>query len=235
MTERFELDPAEALALIESESGRVRRALDVRLPLQLFAWGVAWCVGFGVLWWDVRSQQPFTGPGVVAAVVFSVLLIAAATVTGVVTQAATRGRGGRSARQGRDLGIFWGAGFTAFFVFAGGIGSAGLDPEAAGLLFAGGSVVITGLAYLAMAAVFGGAVERTLGIWLLVLVAGGVWAGPVTLNLLIAVLGGGGFLVAAALARRRGIHSRGPGERRSRRTPMPEQHGSGTGAGHDRD
>lgn len=230
MTEPFELDPAQALALIESESGRVRRALDVRLPLQLLAWGVAWCIGFGVLWWDVRGQHPFTGPGVAAAVVFSVLLIAAATVTGVVTRAATRGRGGRSARQGRDLGIFWGAGFTGFFVFAGGLGRAGLDPEAAGLLFAGGSVVITGLAYLAMAAVFGGAVERTLGIWLLVLVAGGVWAGPVTLNLLIAVLGGGAFLVAAALVRRRGINRDGPGQDRSPNTAEP----GAAGAGHDR-
>lgn len=205
MSDHEELDPAVALALIDAESDRVRRALDVRLPVQLLVWGVAWCVGFGTLWWDVRRQQPFTGPGVFSAVVFSVLLIAAAVVTGVVTQAATRGRGGRSVRQGRDLGIFWGAGFTAFFVFAGGISSVGLDPAAAGLLFAGGSVILTGLAYLAMAAVFGGAVERALGSWLLLLVAAGVWAGPVTLNLLIAVLGGGAFLVAAVVTWRRGL------------------------------
>ncbi|MEJ7651171.1 MAG: hypothetical protein WKF57_19335 [Nakamurella sp.] len=205
MADHAELDPSEALALIDAESDRVRRALDVRLPVQLMAWGIAWLIGFGALWWDVHRQQPFTGPGVVSAVVFGVLLIAAAVITGVVTAAATRGRGGRSVRQGRDLGIFWGAGFTAFFVFAGGIGGVGLDPEAAGLLFAGGSVILTGLAYLAMAAVFGGAVERLLGGWLLLLVAAGVWTGPVTLNLLIAVLGGGAFLLAAVVTWRRGL------------------------------
>lgn len=203
MSDPHALDPAEALALLEGESGRIRRALDVRLPTQLLAWGAAWLIGFGVLWWDVRQQQPFTGPGVVSAVVFTVLLISAATVTGMLTQSATRGRGGRSARQGRDLGLFWGLGFTGFFVFAGGIGSSGLDPRAAGLLFAGGSVVVTGLAYLATAAVFGGAVERILGSWLLLLAAAGVWAGPVVFLLLIALLGGGAFLTAAAVTRAR--------------------------------
>lgn len=203
MSEEPALDPAEALALLEAESGRIRRALDVRLPVQLLAWGIAWLVGFGVLWWDVHQQQPFTGPGVVSAVLFTVLLIAAAAVTGVLTQSATSGRGGRSARQGRDLGLLWGLGFTGFFVFAGGIGSTDLDPRAAGLLFAGGSVVVTGLAYLAVAAVFGGDVERILGSWLLFLAAAGVWTGPVVFVLLIAILGGGAFLIAAAVTWRR--------------------------------
>lgn len=203
LPEHRQFDPADALALIETESARVRRSLDAHLPLPLLAWGLAWLIGFGALWFDVRSQDPFTGPGTVAAVLFAVLLVAAAVVTAVATSRATRGRGGVTARRARDLGLFWGLGFLAVLLLAAGIARVGIPPQAAALLFSGGSVVVTGLAYLATAATFGGTVEKVLGAWLLVVVGGGVWTGPTTLMALIAVAGGGAFLLAALVQARR--------------------------------
>lgn len=52
-------DAAEAAWLLEAQARTVRAALDVRLPEQLAAWGVAWLVGLGAMWLEVRAQHPY--------------------------------------------------------------------------------------------------------------------------------------------------------------------------------
>lgn len=198
-----EFDPRTALGLIEAEGARVRQALDVTLWLQLLAWGVAWTVGFGGLWLDVRGQHPYLGPGWWSGPLFASLLVVAGIVTAVTVSRGTRGVGGRAERVGRTVGLGWGLGFGGFLALTAALARAGMSPEAAGVAYGAGALLITGLMYVLCGAVWDDRLQARLGGWLIVVAVGSAWAGPVALPLVAAAFGGGGLLVAAGLAWRR--------------------------------
>lgn len=195
MSDQF--DPRDALGLIDAEGSRMRAALDVRLPWQLTAWGLAWLIGFGLMWLDVRDQDPYTGPGVGSGLPFVVLMLVAMTVTAFVIGRGTAGLGGRAQRVGRRVGLGWGLGWAGFYCVAGSLIRFGLPAEAIAVLFAGGAMFLTGLIYLVSAAVWDDAVQGWLGVWLIVVAAVGSFLGPVGVLIVGALAGGGGFLVAA--------------------------------------
>lgn len=201
-----EFDPREALGMIDAEGRRTRAALDVRLPWQLTAWGLAWLIGFGVMWLDVRGQSPYRGPGVASGLTFGILMLAAMTVTAMVIARGTAGLGGRAQRAGSRVGLAWGLGWAGYFCFAGSLIRIGLSPEALAVLFSGGSMFLTGLIYLISGAVWDDPVQTRLGIWLIPVAVVGSFLGPVGVLVVGALAGGGGFLVAAwaAHGRRRG-------------------------------
>lgn len=197
-----DFDPRDALGMLDAEGARVRQSLDIRLPTQLAAWGIAWLVGFGAMWLEARGQRPYLGPGL-SGLLFAVLLIAAGTVTGVLISRATTGIGGRAQRVGRRVGIAWGLGWLGFFGVAGALVRAGISPPATGILYAGGAMLVTGLIYLMSGAVFDEPVQTWLGVWLIVVAVGAAFTGPLGVLLVGALAGGGGFLVAAGIAWRR--------------------------------
>lgn len=199
-----QFDPAEAMALLGHEERRVRAALDPGLPLTFLAWGVAWLVGFGGIWWQVRGQEPYTGPQGVTAILFAVLLTAAAIFTGWRTQRAVAGIGGKSARRGHLFGAGWFAGFLALFAILGALSRLGATADVMGVLGVCGPLLVVGLMYLFGAACFGSQPMAGLGSWMLALAAGLGFAGPVTAAGLAALLAGGGFLLTALVATRRG-------------------------------
>lgn len=191
------LDPADALRLLDDQERSVRRALDVRLHEQLAAWGVAWLVGLGLIWWQVRGQRPYAGPTALGGVVFGVLLVLAGAVTGWRTWQATSGIGGDAGWQGTIFGAAWGLGFLAHFGVIGALGRAGAGPEVIGILSVTGSLLIVGLMYLFGAASWGVRPMAALGGWLVLLASAVGFAGPVGATLLAALLGGGAFLLTA--------------------------------------
>ena len=199
-----QLDPAAALALLESQERRVRAALDPGLALTFLTWGMAWLVGFGSIWWQVREQSPYLGPQGAVAGLFAVLLTAAAIFTGWRTQRAVAGIGGESARRGRLYGLAWLAGPLALFATFAALGRAGAAAPVLGVLGACGPLLVVGLMYLFGAACFGSRPMGVLGAWLLVLAACIGFTGPVIAAGLAALLAGGGFLVTAAVVARRG-------------------------------
>lgn len=201
-------DPAEARWLLGAQERTVRQALDVRLPEQLASWGLAWFVGLGAIWLQVRGQQPYVGPGPAAAIVFAALLALVGVVTGRLTWSATSGIGGNAGRQGSLYGAGWGLGFAALWGLLGALGNAGATPGVLGILGVTGALLVVGLMYLFGAALWGVRPMGALGCWLLVLAAGVGFAGPVTASLAGSVLGGGAFLATAAWLR--AVRSRCP-------------------------
>ena len=196
------LDPDVAMVLLQEQERRVRTALDPGLPLTLLVWGIAWSVGFGSIWWQVRAQTLYQGPQGAVAGLFAALLTSAGIFTAWRTQRAIAGIAGETARRGRLFGISWCAGLIALFVSFTALGRAGATPSVLGVLGVCGPLLVVGLMHLFGAAAFGSRVMAVLGGWLLVLAASLGYAGPVAAAGLTALLAGGGFLVAAAFAAR---------------------------------
>lgn len=197
---------AEAAALIKQTTSDTRRSLDTRIPQLYGAWGVAWLVGLGGMWLSVRGQHPYAGPSTGAAVLLGVLLMGAVGVTIFYVVRATRGVHGHSEVQGRIFGFAWLVGFSAFFTLVGALAHQGASPTVLGLLGATGPLLVTSMVYFVGAAIWLDWPMLAMGVWLAVVVAAGVWTGPVTVLLIDAVAGGGGFLVMTLYlaTRRRG-------------------------------
>jgi len=198
MPEDHALDPRVAAALIEQARDHARSELAIRQPRLYAAWGVAWLAGLGLMWLSVRGQHPYRGPAGWSVAVLAVLIVAAVAVTMITTTWATRGIGGASARQGIMYGLCWPAGFAALFIFEGALSHAGAGATVMGIAGAAGPLLVTGLIYVAAAAIWLDRTMFALGGWLLAVAAAAGWAGPVGALAVGALAGGGGFLAAAA-------------------------------------
>jgi hypothetical protein len=203
MDEDEVMDARTAAALIERTRASTRSALQVRLWPMYLAWGVAWLAGLGAMWLSVRGQRPYHGPPAAAAALLAVLIVAAVVVTMVIVFRATRGIEGVSAVQGRMYGLSWPIGFAALFLIEGALGRHGARPEVLGIVGAAGPILVTALIYLVGAAIWRDWLMFALGGWLALVAAAGAWAGPAGVLLAEALAGGGGFLVAALIARQR--------------------------------
>ncbi|NNU26661.1 hypothetical protein [Isoptericola sediminis] len=185
------LDPAASLDLIAESQRRVRRGTEPDCRLICLVWGIAWAVGYLVLWTSARALGV---PGVVAYVVFGTLLAVAVVVT--IVHSARRAAGTRG--PGHRATVLWGATwFLAFgvypFVIAG-LGRAGASDDVTGLASNALACVIIGVMYLTGGASFGDRGLFVLGAW--ILLTGGVatMAGMPATYLVMATVGGGGFL-----------------------------------------
>lgn len=94
-----DLSPAESLALIEQQRGRVERTLEPNVVLIYAVWGASWALGFAGLYLGYRDVVPLVAAGVL----FFLLLVSAMVVTGVHIARATRGV--RSALLGPALSL----------------------------------------------------------------------------------------------------------------------------------
>ncbi|MFV2144166.1 hypothetical protein [Isoptericola sp. G70] len=191
------LDPAESLRLIEESQQRVRAATEPDGRLLYLVWGVAWLVGYLVLW---SSARPHGGaPGAIGFAVFFALLAVAMTITvvhSVVRGAATRGPSNRTDAM---YGWSWCLGFLSYPFIIGGIADAGASDEVIGLVANALACVIVGLLYLAGGTFFCDNRLYVLGLW--ILLTGGIAtvAGMPATYLVMALAGGGGFLVMCGI------------------------------------
>jgi len=191
------LTPAESLALIESTLRDTRHALGVsEWPFYLI-WGTAWAMAF------TFAHLVYGGDGAPLAdipegsvgLVWLVCVGIATGVTGLVIRRYARGVAGTTARVGKRLGLCW---FVAYSGAAALAGLLELDGPGFGALF----VFVTALLYLGQGAAFLDDVQLGTGVWLLAVDVVALAAGPDWFNLLLAVFGAGGMLVAAVLAHR---------------------------------
>lgn len=194
-------DPAALLALIAAERERTRRRTAPSFALIGSAWGVAWLAGYLTLFLSADGPVPADW----AFGVFSALLVVAVVITAVHTTRRAAGIRGDSATVGAMYGITWFVAFLAAGLLFAGAVRAGAGDAVMAVLTNGVSCIIVGLLYMA-----GGALWREwpmfgLGAWV-ALVAGAVaLLGTPAAYLVMALAGGGGFLVAVLvdLARRR--------------------------------
>ncbi|WP_435738023.1 hypothetical protein V5D56_05370 [Cellulosimicrobium sp. PMB13] len=204
------LDPAQMLRMIQEQQDRARAATEPDGRLLFLAWGVAWLVGYLCLY---LSADAAGQPAPWAYLVFSGAIVSAVAFTIVHSVARTAGTRGVSARTSAMYGWSWMLGFLAFGLVLGGLGRAGASEEVMALASNAFACVVVGLLYLGGAAAFQDVRLFALGVWILLVAAVATFAGLPLTYLVMAALGGGGFLVMAGIehglrARRRGIAAR---------------------------
>ncbi|MFC0530074.1 transporter [Phytohabitans kaempferiae] len=198
--------PAESLELIQREQAAASRSVALSPLVYFLPWGVAWLVGFGLLFLrhgpddrvfvHLPAWLPLT----------ALFTLGALAMVSTVVVSAEKGRHveGRSSWQGMAYGFAW------FFAFAG-VGSTVsrfdqfLPEPQRGLLWASVSVGTVGVMYMAGAAIWLSRDMFVLGAWLTLINIVGVYAGPGWHSLLIAVGGGGGMILIGVLLWLRGL------------------------------
>ena len=203
-----ELSPQELLQLIRTQHDNAARDLYVAPARILLAWGVAWTLGFGAFYVaSPRARWHFLPVWAAAAVLVT---LSAAAVAVVITQMARRGRGvqGPSRTVGALYGWSWPLAFAGVFALNIGLSRHGLPASLAPLLWPGSAAVVAGVLYLAGGALFTDRVQYGLGAWMLAVGAGSVQAGWPANFAVLALAGGGGFLVAAGFIVARGRRAR---------------------------
>ncbi|GIH20538.1 transporter [Rugosimonospora africana] len=188
---------AESLKLIEAQRDAAVRSLRPDPRFIYWPWGLAWLVGFGLLFLrhgpheQIRVSMPDTLP---LATLFALMIIAL-LVSGVAGARANRQISGDSSVRGLRYGLSWLAGFAGNAVVCAHFSKLLPAPEV-GLLWAATSVGLVGVLYLTGSAVWQSRDLFVLGIWLTISNIVGVLAGPGWHSLVISVAGGGGLLVA---------------------------------------
>lgn len=203
------LDAAETLRMIRQQQEVARDAVEPDGRLLFGAWGLAWLIGYLAMWLTARDTGQAAGW---AGWVLAGAIVGAVGFTVVHSVTRTAGLRGTSARVGAMYGWAWFLGFTAFGVMLGAMGDAGASYDVMAIAANGFACLIVGLMYIAGGMVFEETRMYALGAWMLVTAGLAAFAGMPNTYLVMAVAGGGGFLVMVAVeqwfrARRRSPRS----------------------------
>ena len=190
------LDPAGMLALVRQQQRDIGLQLGGAVPYILLAWGVSWTLGFLSLW-SVDGLP--TGLPLGAAVpVFVVLFVAAGGVSAFL--GIRSGRGIRSspdsAFTGTVYGVTWSIGFLGLTAIGIALIQWGLG-DLANLYFASVYVFFCGIMYIIAAAIWHAIPALVAGCWLVLVAATAPFFGYPGNYLVLAIAGGGAFLVMA--------------------------------------
>jgi len=206
------LDPAEMLRMIQQQQEAARDATEPDGRVLFGAWGLAWLIGYLAMWSTARD----TGvPAAWAGWVLAGCIVGATGLTVVHSVTRTSGTRGASARVGAMYGWTWFLAFMAFGVLLGAMGDAGASMEVQAIAANGFACVIVGLLYLAGGMLFEETRMYAIGGWMLVTAVLAAFAGMPNTYFVMAVAGGGGFLVMVAVEQviRTRRRSPGPAER----------------------
>lgn len=189
------LDPAAALALAERQQRAVGLAFVKPVALLYLVWGVSWLLGFLALWLAyVTDWMPISAAGIA----FGVLITAAIVTSSIVGSRIGRGVQGSSEFQGIVYGLSWPLTGFAFAAVGVGLISQGLSTELASIYFPSAYALMVGILYLLGGALWIAKSQFVLGIVLLVVGSVAPFFGAPHNNLVMAIGGGGAFLIGAA-------------------------------------
>ncbi|UTT61649.1 hypothetical protein [Microcella humidisoli] len=188
----------EALALIREQQSALERDQLRGIPWILGVWGVAWTVGFLALWsgYDGGNRW-FQLPLGLAATIFGVLLLVSIIISAVIGMRLNRGVRGPSNFSGAVYGIAWPVVSLGAYLIGVALAVNGMDSTLQSLYFPAIYALVAGVMYLMGAALWRSIDQLVLGA--VIIVAGTIapFFGAPTNNLVMAVLGGGSFLIAA--------------------------------------
>jgi hypothetical protein len=185
----------ESLNLIAQQNRRTRRELGGGPARMLAAWAFAWIVGWGFTYFATRTENV---PGWLGGVVVAVLFVAAMVYTGVVSARAGRGIRGPSKTVGAMYGYSWAlssVGLTVIDIRITQFGS--LSSDQVSLLWSGTWLLLTGVLYLTGGMLWQDKLMYGLGAWMIVSAGLSVLVGFPANFLVLAICGGGGFLLGA--------------------------------------
>ncbi len=188
----------EALALIREQQRTVAQSQLGAVPWILGVWGIAWSVGFLALWSGYEGGNPwFQLPLAVAGTIFGVLLLSAIVTSAVLGIRISRGVRGASGFSGAVYGLSWWAGSVAVYLVGVALINAGADAELVSLYYPAAYGLVAGLLYFMGAALWRSIDQLVLGAIIIIASTVAPFFGAPTNNLVMAVLGGGSFLVSA--------------------------------------
>ena len=191
------LGAAEMLAVTQREEAQARRRFRPDDRFLYAVWGTAWTVGFTGLWLTGGKNPSINAPAF-AGWLYGVLMTVALVVTVVHIAGRVSGVRGRSQVLGQRFGATWGVAFTSYGLVLAGLGRASVATDVHRLLAPVLACFIVGIVYMTGGAAWDDRRQFVLGVWIC-LVAGVAGLVGVPAHLLIlAIGGGGGFLVAAA-------------------------------------
>jgi len=195
-------EPAVMLALLEEQQRKVDAAMVSPVPWLYGIWGTAWLVGFLMLWSAWPGGNPWMRvPALVAGGVFAVLTLGAILSSAVIGMRINRGVRGTSDFQGAVYGASWSLCGCAFAALGGGLIANGMSWELASVYYPSAYGLMVGTLYLGGAALWRDKGQLVIGIALLVVASVAPFFGQPANNLVMAVAGGGTFLVGAAVVR----------------------------------
>ena len=196
-TESEQLDPKAALELIADTRRRTRRALEVNGALLYRAWGLSWLIGYTVVWLSVRGHPHYHTPAAWTFVVMGACMATALAISITTIGRAMHGVTGLSSTSGRLYGWAWTISFICLFFIIAGLGHAGASEAVIGLFASAGPALVVSIMYLVSGALWNDRTMFVVGAWLALTIGVGVICGVVTIDLIMAIAGGGGFLAAA--------------------------------------
>ncbi|MEH1167795.1 transporter [Micromonospora sp. CPCC 205539] len=200
-------DAAAALRLIQDQQVATARRLEPDARLVYWPWGVAWLVGFGLLFlrFSPDDRVLLRLPDWLPLTALFALLVLAGAVQAVASARAYGQVTGDSSRRGIWYGCSWALGQVSVYAALGRV-TEYLPPDLATLLWSATAVGLTGALHMAGGAIWLDRDLFRLGVWISVINLAGTFAGPGWHALVIAVAGGGGILVAGTLASLRQRH-----------------------------
>ena len=201
--ETGQLDPRAAMDLIAETKKGTESALRVNGTHLYGAWGLAWLIGYGVVWLSVRGHPTYRTPPAWTFVVLGACMAAALVVSMITIGQAMRGVTGLSSTSGKLYGWAWAISFTSLGFVIGGLAHAGASEAVIGLFASAGPVLVVCIMYLVGGALWHSWTMFVVGAWLALTDGVAVMFGAVTFDLLMAIVGGGGFLAAALYERQR--------------------------------
>ncbi|KRC49546.1 hypothetical protein ASE16_12520 [Leifsonia sp. Root227] len=191
-------DPRSRLDIIDDQQRRVDRDFERPVVWLYAVWGFAWLIGYLVLW---LATGPLSGtiPGPLAGIVFAVLIVGSIVASALIGSRIGRGMRGPSTFSGIVYGVSWSACAIAFAALGIGLVVNGLSDDLSSLYFPSAYALMCGALYLGGAAIWQDRIQLVIGVVLLALGGAAPFAGVPWNLLVMAVVGGGAFLVGAAV------------------------------------
>ena len=162
-------------------------------------WGLAWLVGYGVMWWTATTSPTRTATGA-GGLVFGAVAVTGLVVTLVHVARATHGIAGTSRTVGAMYGWAWSVGFVGQGLVVAGVIRAGAGPEVVALVANGAACLVVGLLYMAGGALWQQRSMYAIGTWMIATAGAASLVAMPAGYLVMALAGGGGMLLACALA-----------------------------------
>ncbi|MFI7079778.1 ABC transporter permease [Micromonospora sp. NPDC049903] len=183
------------------DSRSVPGQVDNRLAYAGFA--LAYLLGHGAAAVSSGSDPLVELPGWLPMALLATGLVGGSIAATVAATRAQRGVAGPEALTGRLLGSAWVVGFTALFLAITGLTSAFDRPELQTVLWPTGSAFVVGLIYLAEGAARRNLLHYLLGSWLALVGTAALFLGTPGPFWVLAVAGGGAYVLATVLEGRR--------------------------------
>ncbi|ATE52530.1 ABC transporter permease [Actinosynnema pretiosum] len=167
------------------------------------AFGLAYLLGHGGAALSHGADPVLAVPGWLPTAFLATGLAAGSVLSTVAAVRAKKGLGKPEATTASLLGAIWVTGFAALFLLITALADLTGSADLQSVLWPTGSALVVGLIYLAEGSARRNALHYALGTWLALVAGAAIFLGGSGLFGALAVAGGGAYLIAAVLERRR--------------------------------